>query len=206
MDNPDRMLERMLHSQLCELLSISYVVLANNQVTHRHFERVHDMPVQCWSALLAVVDFPGLRARDVVHMFPRPQNTVSRALALLQGRGLIEQRGCRDDARAKRLHPTPAGQALLEEMRATALARQEEIFGVLDPDERVTFLSLCRKLAWGPHLARSEAMAAQPGPAQPGPPSPGEAQPNRTGIPLEAGVPEARSPRDSGESGFSSGK
>lgn len=201
MDNPDRMLERMLHSQLRELLSISYVVLANNQVTHRHLERVHDMPVQCWSALLAVVDFPGLRARDVVRMFPRPQNTVSRALALLQGRGLIEQRGCPDDARAKRLHPTATGRALLERMRVTALARQEEIFGVLDPEERATFLRLCHKLARGPHLSVSKAMTAELRT-----PSYGPVQPSLTGIPLAAGVPEAWSPLDNGESGFSSGK
>ena len=48
-DDPDAMLAQLLDSDLSELLSISYVVLANNQVTNRHIERVHDMPVQrCW--------------------------------------------------------------------------------------------------------------------------------------------------------------
>ncbi|WP_405406178.1 MarR family winged helix-turn-helix transcriptional regulator [Paracoccus sp. Ld10] len=190
-DDADAMLDRMLKGDLSELLSISYVVLANNQVTNRHIERLHDMPVQCWSALLATVTFPGLRARDLMALFPRPQNTLSRALALLQTRGLIEQRPCPQDARAKRLYPTPAGNDVLAVIRQTARQRQEEIFGVLDDTERATFLALCHKIAAGPNMVRSDVMTDQP---------------NRTGIPFDAGVPDARSPRDSGDRGFSSGK
>ncbi|WP_330450493.1 MarR family winged helix-turn-helix transcriptional regulator [Paracoccus marcusii] len=190
-DDPDAMLAQLLDSDLSELLSISYVVLANNQVTNRHIERVHDMPVQCWSALLATVSFPGTRARDLLHLFPRPQNTVSRALALLEGRGLIEQRPCPQDARAKRLYPTPDGSDLLATIRQTARLRQDEMFGVLDPRERATLLALCRKIAAGPRLVTSQVMPDQA---------------RRTGMPLDAGVSDARSPRDSGDSGFSSGK
>lgn len=190
-DDPDAMLAQLLDSDLSELLSISYVVLANNQVTNRHIERVHDMPVQCWSALLATVSFPGLRARDLLQLFPRPQNTVSRALALLEARGLIEQRPCPQDARAKRLYPTPDGSDLLATIRQTARLRQDEIFGVLDAGERATFLALCRKIAAGPRLVTSQVMPDQA---------------RRTGMPLDAGVSDARSPRDSGDSGFSSGK
>lgn len=190
-DDPDAMLAQLLDSDLSELLSISYVVLANNQVTNRHIERVYDMPVQCWSALLATVSFPGLRARDLLHLFPRPQNTVSRALALLEARGLIEQRPCPQDARAKRLYPTPDGSDLLATIRQTARLRQDEMFGVLDAGERATFLALCRKIAAGPRLVGSQVMRDQA---------------RRTGMPLDAGVSDARSPRDSGDSGFSSGK
>ena len=158
-DDPDAMLAQLLGSDLSEILSVSYVVLANNQVTNRHIERVHDMPVQCWSALLATVSFPGLRARDLLHLFPRPQNTVSRALALLEVRGLIAQRPCPQDARAKRLYPTPAGTDLLATIRQTARQRQHEVFGVLAADERATFLALCYKIATGPRLVRSAVIS-----------------------------------------------
>ena len=82
---------------------------------------------------------PGTRSAATV---PRPQNTVSRALALLEARGLIEQRPCPQDARAKRLYPTPDGSDLLATIRQTARLRQDEMFGVLDAGERATFLAL----------------------------------------------------------------
>ena len=157
MDN-DPLLAHLLNSDLKELLSISHIVLANSQVTNRHIERHYDMPVQCWSTLYAVVLSPGLRARDVMRVFPRPQNTVSRAVNLLESRGLIVQRPSSEDGRAKQLFPTAKGIALSEDIRVAALKRQAEIFGVLTPDERATLLALCHKVVSNPGLYRSEAM------------------------------------------------
>ncbi|MFC0199184.1 MarR family winged helix-turn-helix transcriptional regulator [Paracoccus rhizosphaerae] len=155
---PDRMLDELLGSDLQELMSVSYIVLANNQVTNRHIERRYRMPVQCWSALYVIDRFPGLLARDVQRLLPRPQNTISRAVSLLQSRELIRIEDDPHDGRAKRLHPTAEGTALLAEILATARARQAEVFGVLTEDERRQFVALCHKIAAGPLLTRSEAM------------------------------------------------
>lgn len=154
----DRMLDELLGSDLQELMSVSYIVLANNQVTNRHIERRYRMPVQCWSALYVIDRFPGLLARDVQRLLPRPQNTISRAVSLLQSRGLIRIEDDPQDGRAKRLHPTAEGAALLAEILATARARQAEVFGVLSKEERRQFVTLCHKIAAGPLLTRSEAM------------------------------------------------
>ena len=70
----DRMLDELLGSDLQELMSVSYIVLANNQVTNRHIERRYRMPVQCWSALYVIDRFPGLLARDVQRLLPRPHS------------------------------------------------------------------------------------------------------------------------------------
>ena len=154
----DRMLDELLGSDLQDLMSVSYIVLANTQVTNRHIERRYRMPVQCWSALYVIDRFPGLLARDVQRLLPRPQNTISRAVSLLQSRGLIRIEDDPQDGRAKRLHPTAEGAALLAEILATARARQAEVFGVLSKEERRQFVALCHKIAAGPLLTRSEAM------------------------------------------------
>lgn len=153
-----QMLEGTLSSDLRYLMAVSYIVLANNQVTNRYIERRYDMPVHAWSALYAIVTYPGLRARDIQHLFPRPQNTISRVVALLERRGLVRQVVSDQDGRAKSLLPTPAGTRLLDEIKAKALERQNEMFSVLDNEERQTFLELCRKIAAGDRLCDSEAM------------------------------------------------
>ncbi|WP_237168346.1 MarR family winged helix-turn-helix transcriptional regulator [Paracoccus shandongensis] len=153
-----QMLDRIMDSDLRYLMAVSHVVLANNQITDRFIERRHAMPVQAWSSLYAIACFPGLRARDIQVLFPRPQNTISRAVALLVGRGHVREEALPGDARAKRLFPTPSGLALLEEILPAVTARQEEMFAPLSGAERETFLALCRKLAAGPMLGRSRVM------------------------------------------------
>ncbi|WP_265499798.1 MarR family winged helix-turn-helix transcriptional regulator [Paracoccus beibuensis] len=154
----DEMLADLLQSDLQELLSVSYIVLANNQVTNRHIEKRYRMPVQCWSALYVVDRFPGLLARDVQRLLPRPQNTISRAVSLLQARALIRTEEDPQDGRARRLYPTPEGATLLAQILTTARARQAEVFGVLTDDERRQFAALCHKIAAGPLLTRSDVM------------------------------------------------
>lgn len=152
------MLDELMSKELRLLISMSYVVLCNNQVTNRFIEERYDMPVHTWSALYAIVTFPGLRARDIQALFPRPQNTISRAVNLLVQRGYVDEAASKDDARAKILLPTQQGRALLKEILAIVERRQEEIFAPLDEGERQAFLALCRKIATGPKLISSEAM------------------------------------------------
>lgn len=137
---------------------VSYFVLGNNAVTNRYIERTYQMPVHAWSALFAIVMFPGIRAKEIKHLFPRPQNTISRAVSLLEGRGLVRQQASSTDGREKRLFATPAGEELLAEIRAISCQRQEEIFAPLTDKERETFFALARKIADGPKLLESDAM------------------------------------------------
>lgn len=153
-----QMLHKLMSKELRLLISMSYVVLCNNQVTNRFIEERYDMPVHTWSALYAIVTFPGLRARDIQALFPRPQNTISRAVNLLVQRGYVDEAASPDDARAKVLLPTQQGRVLLDEILAVVELRQEEIFEPLNESERQTFLALCRKIATGPKLVSSDAM------------------------------------------------
>lgn len=161
-DLSEQMLTQTLRSDLRYLMAISYVVLSNNQVTHRHIERKYDLPLQAWSALYAITTFPGLRAKDIKTLFPRPQNSISRAVRRLVDRQLVEEKVSLTDARAKQLFATPQGARLLEEIKQKAVARQAEMFGSLSETERETFLALCRKIANDPHLHQSQAMDQTP--------------------------------------------
>ena len=154
----DHKLDTIFSLELRLLMVTSYIVLGNNAVTNRFIEKTYRMPVHAWSALFAVVVFPGIRAKEIRHLFPRPQNTISRAVTLLDGRGLIRQEVSEADGREKRLYPTEAGEALLDEIRAVSRRRQEEIFAPLTEDERETFFRLALKIAKGPCLLESAAM------------------------------------------------
>lgn len=152
------MLEKMLAGDLRELLVISYIVLGNNAVTNRYIERHFRIPVQAWSALYAVQTFPGIRAKEIRLLFPRPQNTISRAVSLLEDRGYLIQKISDSDAREKCLFTTPAGEQLLTELIDVSRRRQEEWLAPLSQAERKRFFELARKIAEGPSLLTSETM------------------------------------------------
>lgn len=154
----ENLLEKMLAGELRELLVISYIVLGNNAVTNRYIERRFRMPVHAWSALLAVKTFPGIRAKEIRLLFPRPQNTISRAVSLLEERGYLVQEVSDSDGREKRLFTTPAGEELLTELIDVSRRRQEEWLAPLSQAERKTFFELARKIAEGPDLLKSDVM------------------------------------------------
>ncbi|TDK44559.1 MarR family transcriptional regulator [Antarcticimicrobium luteum] len=141
---------------------VSYIVLGNNAVTNRYIERRYQMPVHAWSTLFAIVMFPGIRAKEIKHLFPRPQNTISRAVSLLESRDLVKHQTSPTDGREKRLFATKAGEDMLAEIRAVSGLRQEELFSPLTDAERETFFALARKIASGPKLLDSGAMRAEP--------------------------------------------
>lgn len=154
----DNLLETIFAGELKELMVVSYIVLGNNAVTNRFIERRFRMPVQAWSALYAIERFPGLRAKEIRQLFPRPQNTISRAVALLEKRKLIVQEASDSDGREKRLFATDEGRKLLVEMIDVSRRRQDEWLAPLSPEERDTFFDLARKIASGPRLLSSTVM------------------------------------------------
>lgn len=151
-------LTQIFETELRHLMVVSYIVLGNNAVTNSYVEKTFGIPVHAWSTLFAISMFPGIRAKEVRQLFPRPQNTISRAAALLEARGLIRQEASETDGREKRLFATPEGETLLARLRAESFRRQEELFSPLTTEERDEFFRLARKVAHGPHLLNSAAM------------------------------------------------
>lgn len=81
----------------------------------------------------------GARAHDLARVFGLDKSTVSRQLAGLTRRGLVE----RDDTRAVRV--TPAGARLLRSTRAALLDLLGERVADWTPEERRTFADLMRR-------------------------------------------------------------
>ena len=154
-------LKTVFAGDLRELMLISYIVLGNNAVTNRFIERGYDMPVHAWSSLYAIDRFPGIRAKEIRTIFPRPQNTISRAISLLEKRGYVRQGASESDAREKRLFATADGQRILAEMTSLSLRRQAELFSPLTAEERDTFFGLALKIAAGQNLLAS-ALGSEP--------------------------------------------
>ena len=157
----DELLKTVLDGELKELLVISYIVLGNNTVTGRYIEQHFDMPIHAWSALYAVKIFPGIRAKEIRLLFPRPQNTISRAVSLLENRGLLIQEVSASDGREKCLFTTPDGEALLTQLIEVSRRRQDEWLAPLTSEERTTFFNLSRKIAEGQTLLNSAIMAVK---------------------------------------------
>lgn len=156
--SPNDKLDAIFSGDLRELMLVSYIVLGNNAVTNRFIERTYDMPVQAWSSLYAIGKFPGIRAKEIRTIFPRPQNTISRAISLLEQRGYVQQEASVTDGREKRIFATSDGLLVLEDMTAASIRRQAELFAPLTVEERETFLSLARKIVAGPNLLASAVM------------------------------------------------
>ena len=151
-------LQAVLAGDLRHLMLVSYIVLGNNAVTNRFIERTYDMPVHAWSSLYAINRFPGIRAKEIRMIFPRPQNTISRAISLLEERGYVRQEASASDGREKRVFATPKGEAVLAEMTAVSIRRQAELFAPLTAEERDVFYALALKIATGPQLNASAVM------------------------------------------------
>jgi DNA-binding MarR family transcriptional regulator len=155
----DELLTGLFDGEVGPLMVITHIVLGNNAVTNQFIERRFGMPVHAWSALYAVGKFPGIRAKEIRMLLPRPQNTISRAVSLLETRGLLVQEPSSSDGREKRLFVTEEGKRLLVELVDVSRRRQEEWLAPLSPEERTTFVALARKVAEGPDLHRSAVMA-----------------------------------------------
>ncbi|MCR9135211.1 MAG: MarR family winged helix-turn-helix transcriptional regulator [Alphaproteobacteria bacterium] len=151
-------LDTVFASDLSHLMAVSYIVLCNNAVTDRYIEREFGIPVHAWSSLFAVETFPGIKAKEIRKIFPRPQNTISRAIALLEARGLVRQEASQEDGREKKIFITPEGQAVLKDIRQVSVDRQSEIFEPLSAKELKTFTQLALKIANGPALKDSKIM------------------------------------------------
>ena len=154
----DDKLARVFADDLRELMMISYIVLGNNAVTNRFIERTYQMPVHAWSSLYAIAKFPGIRAKEIRMIFPRPQNTISRAISLLESQGYVRQEASAADGREMRVFATRAGVDILAEMTDCSRKRQAELFSPLSEAERQVFFELAHKIAAGPHLLQSDVM------------------------------------------------
>lgn len=96
-------------------------------------------------ALIAEQD--ATRSADLIRVFQLAPRTVTEAIDGLEGEGLIERRPDPSDRRAKILHLTKAGAALLESVAPERDGFVERMLETLTPEEAAQFASLLSRVS-----------------------------------------------------------
>jgi DNA-binding MarR family transcriptional regulator len=99
-----------------------------------------------WRVLAVVAQADALAARDVVGKTPMDKMTVSRAVASLEGKGVIVRLQSESDRRVNMLSLSKLGRALFDRVAVLALGFEDELLAGLSKDERAAFDQLLTKL------------------------------------------------------------
>lgn len=101
-------------------------------------------PVQ-FAALEAVRTEPGLDQARIAAAIAYDRATIGGVIDRLEAKGLLSRKVSEADRRARVVHLTEEGEALLQGFRPVVEAAQAEILGPLDVAERQAFLALARR-------------------------------------------------------------
>jgi len=119
-----------------------------NQAFRRRLAPLDLTPDQ-FTVLRNLFEEPGLTQRELCVRMASDPNTVAALTARMEAEGWIERKECRKDRRANRLRLLPPGKRKFARSRTIATDLQNEVSGVLDPNELETFLHTLSKLAKG---------------------------------------------------------
>lgn len=125
---------------------VSY--LANSLVLPVYSEIKRDFELSRGEYLLlfCLAHMPELTAQDVANMTGRPRNSISRAVHRMLADGYLDRARDTVDGRQAWLTITARGRALHERMVARFVAREKEIFSVLDDADRADLDRILQKL------------------------------------------------------------
>lgn len=104
-----------------------------------------DMTSVQFAALDTIAEQPGIDQASLAATISFDRATIGGVIDRLESKGLVERVVSETDRRARRLHLTPEGQALLAASRPVVEALQADILAPLSPAERDTFLALAHK-------------------------------------------------------------
>ncbi len=95
-----------------------------------------------FAVLMIVADEEGLTQTDLVERTGIDRSTLADIVARLLGRGLIQRRRAKEDARAYAIKLTPQGARALREAQPGAAATDTQLLASLPPAKRQDFLEL----------------------------------------------------------------
>lgn len=99
-----------------------------------------------WRVLVTLAEYEELQAKQIGELTSMDKVQVSRAVAGLQGRGLLQRRRCERDSRAALLRLSAAGADLYQHIEPEVLAWEQSLLAPLAPAERTTLFALIDKL------------------------------------------------------------
>ena len=112
----------------------------------RRFYRMKRLATRDWRVLVLIHSFGSMTAAELVERGTLAKSGVSRSVASLTRRGLIE--GARDDADGRRtnLRLTAAGRELVSQLLPYNIARQHRLLDALTDEERAALERILKKL------------------------------------------------------------
>ncbi len=122
---------------------------------HDLYAGPYGLSVTQWRVMAALGRFAPLTASDVGQRIVMDKVAVSRAVAGLMKRGLVERSADLDDRRRASLHLTPKGRAMHADIVPLALKYEAELYQALSAEERQTLNGLCDRLFAHAKLLRS---------------------------------------------------
>ncbi|WP_439612273.1 MarR family winged helix-turn-helix transcriptional regulator [Reyranella sp.] len=114
-----------------------------------------ELSVTQWRAMAALGRFAPLTASDVGQRIVMDKVAVSRAVASLMKRGLVERATDLDDRRRASLRLTEKGRMVHAQIVPLALKYEADLYQALSAEERQALNSLCDKLFAHAKLLRS---------------------------------------------------
>ena len=126
-------------------------VLSNrvSQTIASAYERRFGIGVTEWRVIAVLGRYPGLAANAVAARTAMDKVAVSRAVARLLERGLLQRDTHGDDRRRSVLELSDAGYRIYDEVVPLALAYERRLLAPLDADERAQLDRLLHKLGDG---------------------------------------------------------
>ncbi|MEV6978772.1 MarR family winged helix-turn-helix transcriptional regulator [Kitasatospora sp. NPDC093806] len=135
------------------LLDLSTYLLSKTGKTARGrlAERLARRGLQLWdmAVLAALADFGPHAQRDLVRRLGVDPSDLAKVADQLAAAGYVERARDTVDRRRVSVTVTDAGRALLAELRAEALAVQDEVLAPLDPGERRVLHELLARIHQG---------------------------------------------------------
>ncbi len=131
-------------------------VLSNtlSQAIAREYEARFDLSVTEWRTMAVLGHRADLSAREVAERTAMDKVAISRALARLDEKGLIERATAATDKRRSMLRLSPKGWAIYDQVAPLALEHEQRLLAHLDADER-RWLARILDTLWRAELAES---------------------------------------------------
>jgi DNA-binding MarR family transcriptional regulator len=131
-----------------------------SEALHDLYAGPYGLSVTQWRVMAALGRYAPLTASEVGRSIVMDKVAVSRAVAGLMKRGLVERATDRNDRRRASLKLSARGRAMHARIVPMALAYEEKLYQALDTTERQAFDTLSDRL-----FARTKALRAAPDPA-----------------------------------------
>jgi DNA-binding MarR family transcriptional regulator len=114
---------------------------------HVAVEDQHGLTRDDVAVLVCLTKTNATTAQDVVRYTARPKNSISRAVAALERKGLVRRTPHPNDKRASTISPTTAGRQCCEMLYTSFHQGDMNMTDVLTADERNQFILLVNKIA-----------------------------------------------------------